>query len=423
MMQNLANIQPVDENGEPIDLTPEQLEELQMHYMQQMNMENEHNQQMQMQNNGYQQLTPEQFAMLQQQQAYNQHMLQQQSIRSRKKKRATSAKRKASSMKKKRVRKQKVKGQNNMLTTKQLMALLQQNPELQQQIMHQYQMQGADEGQPEDYQQYNVDKIEEEDNEESPMKYQPGEHMNQEKHHERPTEESANTAEEMMQQQMRNAQNNDSDEGIYEEDENQQMLANLSPEELAYLQQKAAQEQQMMGYAPDEVPQYYSPHQGNHRNIYDAQNNIQRNIINQNESLNGMLRDYIADIKRKELKKAKRNRRRSYAAAMRASRSGTAHTAMYSRKDTELKSKIKRDVKQVKLAKKIYMLANEIEKNRLLEEKQRMAELRKAKKKKSLKANMKTSYQEQMALLRQSILNKRMDRKIAKFARTQAMKE
>eukprot|EP00343_Euplotes_focardii_P002707 CAMPEP_0205806512 /NCGR_PEP_ID=MMETSP0205-20121125/10095_1 /ASSEMBLY_ACC=CAM_ASM_000278 /TAXON_ID=36767 /ORGANISM="Euplotes focardii, Strain TN1" /LENGTH=100 /DNA_ID=CAMNT_0053079523 /DNA_START=39 /DNA_END=338 /DNA_ORIENTATION=+ len=95
------------------------------------------------------------------------------------------------------------------------------------------------------------------------------------------------------------------------------------------------------------------------------------------------------------------------------------------KKGMELKHKIKRDVKQVKLVKKIYMLANEIERNRLQEEKRRLAEVRKMKKskRKTMKNVMKDRYQEQLQLLRQSIENEKMDRKIAKFARTQAMKE
>ena len=273
---------------------------------------------------------------------------------------------------------------------------------------------------------YNVDKIDEEENEESPMKSQPHDMMNGVgKHHERPTEESG----EDMMKQGKMHQEDSEDEGIYE-DENQQMLANLSPEELAYLQQKAAEEQQMMGYQ-QEVPQYYSPHQGNHRNLYNMQNQVERNIINQNEALNGMLKEYIADIKRKEAKKLKKKkktavkRRKSFAAVYGPSRSTNLNSMVSYKKGLELKAKIKRDVKQVKLAKKIYMLANEIEKNRLLEEKRKLAELKRAKltKRKTMKSSMKNRFQDQMALLKQSIENERMDRKIAKFARTQAMKE
>lgn len=71
------------------------------------------------------------------------------------------------------------------------------------------------------------------------------------------------------------------------------------------------------------------------------------------------------------------------------------------------------------------MLANEIEKNRLLEEKRRTAEMNalKSSKKKAMKSSINSRFQEQMLLLKQSIENERMDRKIAKFARTQAMKE
>ena len=170
----------------------------------------------------------------------------------------------------------------------------------------------------------------------------------------------------------------------------------------------------------------YSPHQGNYGNVYDMHNDPQRNM--QNESLNGMLRRYIAENARKlrKVKKKKRaaskNRRRSFAAV---SRGGTAYNVAPYRKAFEAKPPTKKKPKQSKLAKKIYLLSNIIEKNRLLEEKRKIAELKalKLSKKKPTKSSLKSRLQKQMQLLKQSIENERMDRKIAKFARTQAMKE
>lgn len=408
LQQNIANIQPVDEDGNPVELTPEQLAEFQNNLLQQQ-LQAHQDAQNEAGDEQYANLTPEQLAMLQQQ-AYEQQLREQSMRRKKARKRSASKRRKSKTKKtKKPKRKQYMDEQTAFLM------MLQQNPELQQQLLQQQQMQAMAEG-GDPNQMYNVDKIEEEENEESPLKSQPHDMKN----HERPTEESHHTGEDV-------GQHHDTDEGIYEEDENQQMLANLSPEELAYLQQKAAQEQQMMGYPQEDVQGYYSPHQGN---LYVQQNNVQRNIINQNEALNNMFKNYIAEMKKNEMKKAKRrlkkqqkNRRRSFAAAY-GGRGGTHNVIPY-KKGLDLKSKIRRDVKQVMLAKKIYMLANEIERNRLLEEKRRMAELRRVNKtkKKTLKSSMKNRFKDQMALLKQSIESERMDRKIAKFVRTQAMQQ
>lgn len=420
LQQNIANIQPVDENGNPIEMTEEQLAEFQNNLLQQQLAQHHQDGEGDEEGNELGQYTPEQIAMLQQQ-AYEQQLREQSMLRRKKGKKRASSKRRASRTKKtKKPRRKK----QYMDEQAQFLMMLQQNPELQQQLLQQQQMQAMEEGQMAQEQLYNVDKIEEEENEESPMKSQPHEM----KDHERPTEESHPTGDDMHQNQLHHGETDD--EGIYEDDEHQQMLNNLSPEELAYLQQKAAHEQQMMGYHPEEMGQYYSPHQGNQMNLYNQQNMVQQNIINQNEALNKMFKNYITEMKKKEQRKARRrlkkqqkSRRRSFAAGYGVRNS--THNVIPYKKGLDLKSKIKRDVKQVMLAKKIYMLANEIERNRLLEEKRRIAESKRLHKtkKKSLKGTMKNKFQDQMALLKQSIESERMDRKIAKFVRTQAMQQ
>ena len=125
------------------------------------------------------------------------------------------------------------------------------------------------------------------------MKSQLVDHQDMMKNHGH-NEQSVNTAEEMAHHLMRNMGVND--EGIYEE-ENPEQYVNIAPEE-GYSGQDPDQDQRMMNYQQN-YPQYYSPHQGNYGNIYEMQNDVQRNIINQNESLNGMLRNYIADLTRK----------------------------------------------------------------------------------------------------------------------------
>lgn len=287
MMQNLNNLQPVDENGNPVDLTPEQLKELQMQYLQQQEMEAN---QQQYDDNGEPQLTPEQYAMLQQQ-AYEQSMLAKKKPR-----RKASAKRKPAAKKSLKSKKPKRKAHKQQMDEQTaFLMMLQQNPELQQQFLQQHMQQMN--GQAPDGQMYNVDKIDEEENEESPMKSQPVEHPGMQPHHGQ-TEESANT-DDMAHQQMRNMGDG---EGIYEDEDNEQ-YQQMMPDD-GHLAQAADHEQQMMQYQ-QKYPQYYSPHQGNYGNIYERQNDVQRSIINQNESLNGMLRQYIADLARKS-KAAKR---------------------------------------------------------------------------------------------------------------------
>jgi uncharacterized protein YnzC (UPF0291/DUF896 family) len=290
MMQNLNNLQPVDENGNPVDLTPEQLKELQMQYLQQQEMEAD---QQQYDENGEPQLTPEQYAMLQRQ-AYEQ------SLRAKKKpKRKASAKRKPAAKKPAKTKKPKRKAQKQQIDEQTaFLMMLQQNPELQQQFLQQH-MQQMDGAQGPDDQMYNVDKIEEEENEESPMKSQPVEHPGMQGHHGQ-TEESANT-DEMAHHQMRNM--GADDEGIYEEDGEQEQYEHMMPGE--DINNQAIDPEQNLIQYQQKYPQYYSPHQGNHSNIYERQNDVQRNIINQNESLNGMLRQYIADLAHK-LKTSKR---------------------------------------------------------------------------------------------------------------------
>lgn len=388
MIQN--NINPadlVDENGNQIQLTPEQLAELQQTWaavsadpltpVQQANEE----EQQPTPEEQLAQLTPEQFAMLQQQ-VYEQQM--QESTASRKKRRPGSKKR----------RKKKSKAKRRKLEEQAaLQQMLQQHPELQMQLMQQQEMmnagqdmEGAEEGQL-----YGVDKIPEEEHEESPMKSQ-GRDSDEEapRHYEQPTEESGHREG----QEFAADQEGENGEGMYEEEnvDQQQLLQNMNPQALAFLQQKAA-EQNMMGYPNKGVDQhFYSPHQGNHRNLYEDQANA-NNIIYQNEALNSLLQGYAADVRKKELEKARRrkkkakNRRRSFAAIYGPARHRGA--AIPYRRGMDLKRNIRRDVKQLKLAKKIYMLANEIERNRLLEEKRRIQLFKKAKRSK-MKSSMRS---------------------------------
>ena len=78
------------------------------------------------------------------------------------------------------------------------------------------------------------------------------------------------------------------------------MMANMSPEELAFYQQKAAEEQQqqMMAYQQNENGQIFYP-----------QNNMyMQNQGGNSQNMNGMLREYVNEINKKETRKRKKTK-------------------------------------------------------------------------------------------------------------------
>jgi hypothetical protein len=83
----------------------------------------------------------------------------------------------------------------------------------------------------------------------------------------------------------------------------------------------------------------------------------------------------------------------------------------------------KRNAQQVRLCEKVYRLASNLEKNKLLEEKREYMESQGQKKvqKKQMVDAIETFYKDKITMLKERIGNERFERKIAKQAQTQAL--
>jgi uncharacterized protein YdaU (DUF1376 family) len=83
----------------------------------------------------------------------------------------------------------------------------------------------------------------------------------------------------------------------------------------------------------------------------------------------------------------------------------------------------KRNAQQVRLCEKVYRLASELEKNKLLEEKKEYAISQGVKKsqKKQMVDSIETFYKDKINMLKDRIENERFERKIAKQAQTEAL--
>lgn len=78
----------------------------------------------------------------------------------------------------------------------------------------------------------------------------------------------------------------------------------------------------------------------------------------------------------------------------------------------------KRNAQQVRLCQKVYKLASDLEKNKLLEEKREFRETQQKKKqqKKSMVDNIEAFYRDKIGMLKERIDNERFERKIAQQA-------
>lgn len=78
----------------------------------------------------------------------------------------------------------------------------------------------------------------------------------------------------------------------------------------------------------------------------------------------------------------------------------------------------KRNAQQVRLCQKVYKLASDLEKNKLLEEKREFRETQEKKKqqKKSMVDNIESFYRDKIGMLKERIETERFERKIAQQA-------
>jgi hypothetical protein len=83
----------------------------------------------------------------------------------------------------------------------------------------------------------------------------------------------------------------------------------------------------------------------------------------------------------------------------------------------------KRNAQQVRLCQKVYKLASDLEKNKLLEEKRefRETQMRKKEQKKSMVDNIEAFYRDKIGMLKERIETERFERKIAQQAQQEAL--
>ena len=94
-------------------------------------------------------------------------------------------------------------------------------------------------------------------------------------------------------------------------------------------------------------------------------------------------------------------------------------------KNKQLSKMLKRDAQQVKLCKKIFRLASDLEKKKLIDEKKLARQERDKRKKDKLTkiGALEQKFLNEIELVREKIEQEKADRKIAQFAQTQALHE
>lgn len=358
-------------------------------------------------------MTPEEAYMLQQQLIAQQMQRKQKKKRKRPQTANIQGRYQAPPTKKPKKKKKKVRRQQEQTEEEHIMQLIQQNPELLEQ-MQQQQMQ-QDQEQNEDQ----FDQIPEVAEEESPMKDQQEDEMIEE------------TEGEVEEEEI------DPSEGQEQgfDQENEQMLANLTPDQMAFLQQQSQNE--MMQNKLQDYNQMYNPlaqsvaaarqqHQGMAEyNLDQVDDGSHEQIMAKRQALEVMLRDYIADNSKEQKQKKKgavlrkKNKRRD----------NKVDRIRMTKFQSELRNKQlskmkKRDSQQVKLCKKIFRLASDLEKNKLIDEKKLAKKVREDRKKTKmvkLKA-LENKFTNQMDIIHETIQQEKLNRKITKFAQTQVRK-
>ena len=139
-----------------------------------------------------------------------------------------------------------------------------------------------------------------------------------------------------------------------------------------------------------------------------------------------MLRDYVGDrehekIIKKKTKKLKTKNREKEARAERI----RLKKFQQELKNKQVGKMKKRDAQQVKLCMRIYQLASNLEKKKLIDEKKQAKKERdERRKKKAIKMNnIENKFANEMDMINDTIQKEKFERKIAKYAQTQVRKK
>ena len=346
-----------------------------------------------MRDNG--QLTQDQLLQLQALEEYQaqmqmQQMYEQQLVKKPKKKRvrpstATGPAKRPKTAKK--GKKKRARRQQMMTEEEQMMHAIQQNPELLHQLQMQQQMEGEE-----------FDQIPEAtgDDEESPHK---------------------------QMHEMEGEDEEQSQQAPPEDDiENQNLAANLTPEELAILQQQS--QNQMIEGKLAEYNKMYNPlaqtvqaakqqHQGMAEyNLDNVDDGSHEALMAKKMHLEKMLRDYVHDARKDErLKgKGKKLKKKNKARDERIERIRMRNFAT-DLKNKQLSKMQKRDAAQLKLCKKIFKLASDLEKNKLIDEKKQAKKVKQKREKEKLEklSAMEQKFINEMALIQEKIEKEKLD--------------
>ncbi|TNV71269.1 hypothetical protein FGO68_gene536 [Halteria grandinella] len=156
----------------------------------------------------------------------------------------------------------------------------------------------------------------------------------------------------------------------------------------------------------------------------DDSEETDRRIIRQKQEFETLYRQYQNELKAKEFKKKdedtkqeKRVQRESRIQAIRERK--FQEELMQHQKSLNYK----RNAQQVKLCQKVYKLASELEKNKLLQEKREYKETQQKKRlqNKLMVDAIENYYKNQIQLLKERIENERSERRVAQMAQQQAL--
>ncbi len=156
----------------------------------------------------------------------------------------------------------------------------------------------------------------------------------------------------------------------------------------------------------------------------DDSEETDRRILRQKQEFEALFRQYQNELKAREMRKTTEDAK----VEKRTQRDSKIQTIRERKFQEELlqhqkSMNYKRNAQQVKLCQKVYKLASELEKNKLLQEKREYKEVQQKKKLQGrlMVDSIETYYKNQIQLLKERIENERFERRVAQVAQSQAL--
>ena len=160
---------------------------------------------------------------------------------------------------------------------------------------------------------------------------------------------------------------------------------------------------------------------------YDLEENedgTHQKFLAEKERLENMLRDYVKDTEAEHVAK-KKTRRLKTKNKRRDSKTEKIRMRKFAdkTKNKQLSVLKKRDSQQVKMCMKIFKLAGDLEKKKLIDEKTQAKKARDKRRRKKLNqmASIESKFKNEVNIVREKIHQEKLDRKVSKYAQTQAL--